>query len=101
VINSQSISESAGREDWYLFSYGRTMDCEEIISLISRYIDDDIDILMRDMLEEHLQECERCLSLLHTLEKTIYFSREVNKPKKVPKKVMNRVYYEIRIRYKK
>jgi predicted anti-sigma-YlaC factor YlaD len=80
---------------------GKTMDCEEIARLISRYIDDDIDRFMKDMLEEHLHECERCLSLLHTIEKTIYFSREANKPKKVPKKVMNRVYYEIRIRYKK
>lgn len=77
------------------------MDCEELISLISGYMDDDIDELMRDMLEEHLRECERCLALLHTLEKTVCFSREIHKRKKVPEEVIRRVYYEIRIRYKK
>lgn len=77
------------------------MNCEEMIRLISGYLDDDIDELMRDMLERHFEECERCLSLLHTMEKTIYFSREIHKRKKVPEKVINRVYYEIRIRYKK
>jgi len=79
----------------------KTRYCEEIIRMISGYLDDDIDELMREMLERHFEECERCLSLLHTMEKTISFSREVNRRKRVPKKVINRVYYEIRIRYKK
>ncbi len=69
--------------------------------LISGYLDDDIDALMKDMLERHLEECERCLSMLRTMERTISFSREMNRRRKVPGKVMNRVYYEIRIRYRK
>ncbi len=77
------------------------MDCEELINLISGYMDDDIDALMKEMLEEHLRICEKCSALLHTMEKTICFSRETNRRRKVPEKVMKQVYYEIRIHYKK
>ncbi len=77
------------------------MNCEEMIRLISGYLDDDIDELMKNILESHLVECERCLSLLHTMEKTIFFSREINKRKKVPERVIRKVYCEVRIRYKK
>ncbi len=77
------------------------MDCEELISLISGYMDDEIDELMRDMLEEHLRECEKCAALLHTMEKTVSYSREVYRRRKVPEEVIEKVYYEIRIRYKK
>jgi len=77
------------------------MDCEELISLISGYMDDEVDDLIRDMVEEHIRMCERCAALLHTMEKTVCFSRETNKRRKVPEKVIEKVYYEIRIRYRK
>ncbi len=77
------------------------MDCEELVSLISGYMDDDIDELMKNMLEEHLRTCEKCTALLHTMEKTVCFSRETNRRRKVPEKLVRKVYYEIRIRYKK
>ncbi len=76
------------------------MDCKEIIGLISRYIDGDIDEFMRDVFEKHIRECKRCITLLRTLEKTIYFSREINRPKRVPSKVIHRVYYQIELRMK-
>lgn len=77
------------------------MDCDEIIGLISEYIDDDIDGLMRDILEEHLRICERCNAFLHTMEKTVSLSRKASRRRKVPEKLISRVSYEIRIRYKK
>lgn len=79
----------------------RHFECEEIFRMLSGYIDDAINTLMKEMIEEHIKECERCLSLLNTLEKTIAISRETHRRRKVPKKVVNRVYYEIRIRYRK
>ncbi|MDD3726403.1 MAG: zf-HC2 domain-containing protein [Candidatus Ratteibacteria bacterium] len=79
----------------------RHFTCEDIFRLLSGYIDNELDTLMREIVEEHIKECERCLSLLHTIEKTIAISRETHRKKKVPKKVVNRVYYELRIRYKR
>ncbi|MCM8829685.1 MAG: zf-HC2 domain-containing protein [Candidatus Omnitrophica bacterium] len=79
----------------------RPFNCEEIFEVLSGYIDREIDTFMREILEEHLKECERCFSLLHTLEKTIAISRQANRRKRVPRKVINRIYYEIRIRYQR
>jgi len=79
----------------------RHCSCEEIYRMLSGYIDDEIDALMKEMIEEHIRECERCLSLLHTMEKTLAFSRKVHRRRKVPQRVVERVYYEIRIRYRR
>ncbi|MCX8082953.1 MAG: zf-HC2 domain-containing protein [bacterium] len=79
----------------------RHFDCEEILRLLSGYIDNEIDIFIREIMEEHIRECERCFSLLNTLEKTIAISRQTHRKQKVPQKVVNRIYYEIRIRYKR
>lgn len=76
-------------------------DCEDIFEMLSAYIDNEIDEMLREIMEEHIKECERCLSLLHTLEQTINFSRRIHRRKKVPQDVVNRVYYEIRIRYRR
>lgn len=76
-------------------------DCEDILELLSGYIDDEIDSVMKQLLEQHFKKCEQCLSLLHSLEKTIALSKEAHRRRTVPKKVVNRIYYEIRIRYKR
>ncbi|MCM8762265.1 MAG: zf-HC2 domain-containing protein [Candidatus Omnitrophica bacterium] len=79
----------------------RYFSCKDIYRMLSGYIDDEIDTMVREIMEEHIKECERCLSLLHTLEKTIVFSRETHRRKKVPERFVKKVYYEIRIRYKR
>jgi len=77
------------------------MKCEDIIKLLSDYIDREIEETMEKLIREHIERCERCLSLLKTMEKTISLSREILKERKVPKSVMKRVYFEVKIRYKK
>jgi len=77
------------------------MKCEDIEKLISEFIDNEIEESLRKMMEEHLKECRRCLSLFETIEKTIALSRSIYRKKKVPKDVSERVYYEVRIRFKK
>lgn len=77
------------------------MECEDIIKLLSDYIDGEIEDTMEEIIKEHIEECEKCLSLLRTMEKTIFLSRSILKEKKVPKSVIKRVYFEVKIRYKK
>ena len=77
------------------------MKCEDIIKLLSDYIDREIEETMEKLIREHIEKCERCFSLLKTMEKTISLSREILKERKVPKSVMKRVYFEVKIRYKK
>jgi predicted anti-sigma-YlaC factor YlaD len=77
------------------------MECEEIVRLLSEYLDRQLDKEIEQSMEEHFRECSRCLSLLHTVEKTLSISRAINPRRRIPKKVERRIYYEIRIRYKK
>lgn len=77
------------------------MKCEDIIKLLSDYIDREIEESMEKLIKSHIEECERCLSLLRTVEKTISLSRSMLKDKKVPKSVIKRVYFEVKVRYKK
>lgn len=77
------------------------MDCKEIIRLISDYIDREIEKTKREILKEHFRICEKCRAILNTTEKTIYLSRKIYKRKRIPKKVEEKLYYQVRIRYKK
>mgnify|MGYP000883094243 CR=1 FL=1 len=80
---------------------GTIMKCEKIYQRISEYIDNEIDEELRDIMEQHLLVCHRCKTLLNTIEETIRCSRQLYKGKKVPIKAINKVYYEIHIRYEK
>ncbi|MCM8772687.1 MAG: zf-HC2 domain-containing protein [Candidatus Omnitrophica bacterium] len=77
------------------------MNCKKVIKLISDYIDKEIEETQREIVEEHLKICRRCLSILNTIEKTIFLSKTLYKRKKVPKRIEKTLYYQIRIRYKK
>ncbi|MCS7181196.1 MAG: zf-HC2 domain-containing protein [bacterium] len=77
------------------------MKCREIIKLLSEYIDREIEKEEREIIEKHIKLCKRCESILHTTEKTIFFSRTLYKNEKIPKKIEKSLFYQIRIRYKK
>ena len=78
------------------------MKCDDVFKLISDYIDRELKRDIEEIIEEHIRECERCFALMKTLEKTIFLSKSIYKRRrKVPKKVLEKVYYEVRIRYRK
>ncbi len=77
------------------------MECEDLIRLISEYLDDEMEDLMRDEFREHIYRCERCTAILRTTKQTIVFVQEIHKEEKVPATLMRKVYYEIKIRSKK
>jgi len=77
------------------------MKCEEICRLISDYLDNELDRDIHEEIRRHLAECEKCKVFLHTVEETLFFSREIYKIEKVPARAIERVYCEIRIKYQK
>jgi ABC-type nitrate/sulfonate/bicarbonate transport system ATPase subunit len=77
------------------------MKCKEICRLISDYLDNELDRDLHEEISRHLTECEKCTVFLHTMEETLFFSREIYKIEKVPARVIKKVYYEIRIKYEK
>jgi len=77
------------------------MKCKNFCELVSEYIDQELDEELQGLFEEHLLKCEKCTSLLNTMRKTIYFSKQVYKIEKVPTKIVTRIYSEIHIIYEK
>jgi len=79
------------------------MNCEKMLRILSEYIDGELEDTMEELANQHIHECERCLALLHTIDKTISLSREWYEEKtwQPPKIVVRKIYYEIRIKYEK
>ena len=75
--------------------------CKEIEKFISEYIDNQLQDPLKQMIEEHIKICNRCFALLDSLEKTIELSKKLYKKHSVPKIVNKRVFYQVKIRFKK
>lgn len=45
--------------------------CKDIINLLSEIYDEELEEELREMVFEHIYECQRCLALLNTFEKTL------------------------------
>jgi hypothetical protein len=56
---------------------------------------------LREVFEEHIRICRKCRINLHSMEKTIFISKFLYKEEKIPKKVKKKLYYRVRMRYKK
>ncbi|MCM8768740.1 MAG: zf-HC2 domain-containing protein [Candidatus Omnitrophica bacterium] len=77
------------------------MRCEDILRCLADYLEEDLDALTESCFLDHLEECARCSALLHTLEKTIFLSRNIwSRQLSPPRQVIRRVYYQVRIHYR-
>lgn len=47
------------------------MRCKDILNLLSEFYDHELESEIEALFKEHLEECERCLSLLHNFEKML------------------------------
>jgi len=72
--------------------------CKGICRYISAYIDRDLDDMMRDRVRAHLAECERCLVLLHTMEKTLLLFREFHREEEPPVILIRRISCQVHLR---
>ena len=78
------------------------MKCEETLALLSEYIDGELPEEDELLILRHMRSCPRCRAVLRTLEKTIVLSRGwYGVEEEPPPEVVEHVYLEIRIRYRK
>jgi len=77
--------------------------CEKYLELISLYLDGELDQVLLDDIEEHLSLCQECMAFFNTMEKTLSLSRTYYRKKicRVPKNVSTRMFYQLRIIYRK
>ncbi len=66
--------------------------CQEFLSQISDYLDNDIDPITCDELERHLVDCPNCRVFVDTLKKTVYLYQQREADIDVPSGVRERLF---------
>ncbi len=66
--------------------------CQEFLSQISDYLDNDIDPITCDELERHLVDCPNCRVFVDTLKKTVYLFQQREADIDVPSGVRERLF---------
>ena len=78
------------------------MNCEDIMVLLSEYLDGSLDRETERMFEAHVIECERCSALLRTLRAALMLTRNLyGRRCPVPRRIIRETYYRVRIHYRK
>jgi hypothetical protein len=71
------------------------MKCRHVLSLLSSYVDDEVDFEEKQVIEDHIKECENCGKALVDLRETIGRIRKIE-PVPVPEDVAQRIKENIR-----
>lgn len=71
------------------------MQCEELISYLSDYIDGDLDEELAEAAREHLATCENCSVVLDSTQKTIALYRLNGRKQQIPAERSQRLYDDI------
>jgi len=74
------------------------LECRDLVHLLSDYVNDDVDPLVREQFDHHLSRCPRCKVIVNTLRETILLCGEL-KPVKMPVQVHHNLRVTIRKRW--
>ena len=72
-------------------------ECDEVLKLLSDYIDGELDPAASRDLDRHFQDCPECLTFLHSLRQTIAITRTITFAE-IPKAVRDRLHAFLRER---
>lgn len=75
------------------------MKCEELLKILSDYIDGEIDPRFCEGFERHLAECDPCQVVVDTIRKTITLYRN-SEPLELPLEFRERLHRTLRERWK-
>jgi predicted anti-sigma-YlaC factor YlaD len=71
------------------------MKCEELVSYLSDYIDNNLDEDLTESAQEHLRTCENCRVVLDTTQQMILLYREQGKAKQIPAQRQQKLYQNL------
>ncbi len=74
------------------------MECKELFSLLSRYIDADLKPESCAEIERHLEGCEPCVAFVNTLRRTAELCRQYQ-PEDLPRPLQEKVRQDLRAVY--
>lgn len=75
--------------------------CKDIIDLLSELYEHQLEQEIEEMFMEHIYECERCLAMFHTFEKTLDLLHTIEPPVKLDKKKKHDFHKWLKIEIKR
>jgi anti-sigma factor RsiW len=75
------------------------MKCDELLQLLSEYIDGDVDPAICEELEKHLGDCGPCRVVVDTMRRTVHLYQE-DKEQELPAPFRERLHEALRDRWK-
>jgi anti-sigma factor RsiW len=74
-------------------------ECKKYLTMLSDYIDGDLDAGLCSRLEAHMAECENCTIVVNTLKKTIelYHTADQDEEETLPDDIKSRLFKRLSI----
>lgn len=70
--------------------------CKQLLSCLSEYIDGNLQPVLCQEIEEHLQNCEKCRVVVNTLRKTVeLYGRSSEMASDLPEDVCERLFLKL------
>lgn len=73
-------------------THDHELGCKEILGNLNAYIDGDLDAVLCDDIEAHLQGCPTCQIVVNTLKKTIHLYQADGQETTLPDDVRQRLF---------
>lgn len=73
----------------------RHEECRHLLGSLSDYLDGDLEQVLCDEIELHMEECENCRIVIDTLRKTIDLYQIASDPPTVPEDVRKRLFHRL------
>lgn len=51
--------------------------CRDIFELLSDYLDEELEFDLCSEMDEHIEECEHCISFVHTYQRTVTLCQSI------------------------
>jgi predicted anti-sigma-YlaC factor YlaD len=71
------------------------MECEELVTYLSDYIDQNLDEELTVEAQEHLATCHNCRVVLDTTQQTIFLYRQQGQQRKIPATRRKRLFDQL------
>lgn len=71
------------------------MECEELVTYLSDYIDQNLDEELAIEAQEHLATCHNCRVVLDTTQQTIFLYRQQGQQRKIPATRRERLFNQL------
>jgi predicted anti-sigma-YlaC factor YlaD len=71
------------------------MECEELVTYLSDYIDQNLDEELTTEAQEHLATCHNCRVVLDTTQQTIFLYRQQGQQRKIPAARRERLFGQL------